>query len=99
MLVTLERILVGHTAFAEPERRGRDTEVEAVEIDLRPRKNSNRLRHRSIIASDCPSSTKSFVNCSTVAVSPISVKSYADPSSARASSSAAWYAAARTAGS
>jgi hypothetical protein len=84
---------------AVDKRRGEGGEAGAVETDLRPRKNSNRLRHPSILASNAPWTSKSSINCSTVAFLSISTKSYAGPSSARACFSAARHSAARSAGS
>src|SRR5262249_13992125 len=59
-------------------------EEEAVDKLLRPLKNSNRLRHLSIIASNRSSTPKSRNNPVTIAVSPISASSYTSPSALRA---------------
>src|SRR5262249_11128112 len=64
-------------------------EEEAVDKLLSPLKNSNRLRHLSIIASNRSSTSRSCNKRSTVAVFPISTNSYMSPSSFRASSLAA----------
>ena len=51
-----------HVAFAGAKRPGRGAEAGTVDIDLRPLKNSNCLRHRPIIASKCSSISKSCIN-------------------------------------
>jgi hypothetical protein len=54
----LRRLLVAsaaskrHAAFEGPVRLARGAEVDTLGIDLSPRKNNNRLRHLSIIASN-----------------------------------------------